>query len=160
LDFLFAAVGDARKSEPRIKLWLIGDASESVKKYVAEGKDEWIRLCGYVPLTDILNYVSNFDIGVYPRTWAQPPGRFNVKLAQFMACGVPVVSRNLNESFILREARSGVICQSQREFTETLVQLAASAQTRAQFGNAGRNYARENLDWSLLVPKYKEVLMG
>ena len=158
LDFLFAALTEARKSAPQIKLWLIGEPSASVRRYVSETRAHWVRLCGYLPLSEILNYVSNFDIGVYPRTWAQPPARFNVKLAQFMACGVPVVSRNLDESFVLREARSGIVCQSQEDFSRALVALTRSADQRAQLANAGRAYTQMNLDWSVLVPKYKEIL--
>ncbi len=158
LDFLFACLAEARSIAPEIKLWLIGQPSASVQKYVSEGRADWIKLCGYLPLSEILNYVSNFDIGVYPRTWAQPPARFNVKLAQFMACGVPVVSRNLNESFVLREARSGIVCQSQEDFSKALVALARSADKRAELANAGRAYARAKLDWSVLVPIYKNIL--
>lgn len=160
LDLLFAALENARKIEPRIKLWLIGNASAAVKKYAADGRAAWIRLFGYVPLSDILNYVSNFDLGVYPRTWAQPPGRFNVKLAQFMACRTPVVSTNLDESFILREARCGMVCKSQEDFSQALVALAQSPEKRSELGNAGRAYARKNLDWSVLIPAYKEILKG
>lgn len=157
LDFLFAAIEAARKSEPRMKLWLFGEASEAVKRYAAE-RPGWIKVFGYVSLSDILNYVSNFDIGVYPRTWAQPRGRFNVKLAQFMACGIPVVSTHLDESFILREAGCGIVCQSEENFSKALVELAQSADKRAALAKAGRAYARTNLDWSILVPMYKQIL--
>jgi len=160
LDFLFAVLEAARREEPRIKLWLIGQPSKSVKNYVADGRASWIKLFGYVPFTQILDYVSNFDIGVYARMLVQPPARFNVKLAQFMACGVPVVSRNLDESFILREARSGIVCDSDAEFSQALVKLARCAEKRAAIGNAGRAYAQTNLDWSILIPAYKEILKG
>jgi len=159
LDFLFAAIEEARKLDPRMKLWLFGEASEAVKRYAAE-RPGWIKVFGYVSLSDMLNYVSNFDIGVYPRTWAQPRGRFNVKLAQFMACGIPVVSTNLDESFILREACCGIVCHSEENFSKALVELAQSAEKRAELGKAGRTYAQTNLDWSVLVPMYKDVLGG
>lgn len=159
LDFLFAAIEEAHRRDPRIKLWLFGEASESVKGYAA-GRRDWITVFGYVSLSDILNYVSNFDIGVYPRTWAQPRGRFNVKLAQFMACGVSIVSTNLDESFILKEADSGIVCKSEEDFSKALVELAQSAERRAQLGRAGRTYAQAHLDWSVLVPMYKNVLNG
>jgi len=81
LDFLFAVLEAARKEEPRIKLWLIGQPSKSVKNYVADGRASWIKLFGHVPFTQILDYVSNFDIGVYARMAVQPPARFSVKLA-------------------------------------------------------------------------------
>lgn len=159
LDLLLAAVENARSLEPRMKLWLFGEASESVKKYAAE-HSTWIKVFGYVSLSDILNYVANFDIGAYPRTWAQPRGRFNVKLAQFMACGIPVVSTSLDESFILREAGCGIVCKSGEDFSKALVELAQSAEKRAEFGKAGQSYAQARLDWSVLVPMYKEVLNG
>jgi len=160
LDFLFAALENARKIEPRIKLWLIGEPSAAVRKYAADGGAGWISLFGYVPLSDMLNHVANFDLGVYPRTWAQPPARFNVKLAQFMACGVPVVATDLDESFIVKESGSGIVSGSEESFSQSLVRLAQSAEARAALADAGRRYARENLDWSLLVPKYKEILAG
>jgi glycosyltransferase involved in cell wall biosynthesis len=106
----------------------------------------------------MLNYLANVDIGVYPRTWIPPPARFSVKIAQFMACGIPVVSRNLDESSILKEARCGIVCDSQDDFSQALVAMATCPEKRAELGNAGRAYAQANLDWSVLVPKYKEIL--
>jgi glycosyltransferase involved in cell wall biosynthesis len=160
LDFLFAAFEMAQRREPLIKLWLFGHASESVKQYAAGNQAGSIKLFGYVPFSDLLNYVASVDIGVYPRTWVQPPGRFNVKLAQFMACGIPVVSTNLDESFIVRETGCGIVCESQEDFAQALVQLTQSAEKRAQLGNAGRMYAKTQLDWSVLVPMYRDVLNG
>jgi glycosyltransferase involved in cell wall biosynthesis len=158
LDFLFGALENARKVDPRMRLWLFGTPSESVKKYAAE--ESWIKLFGYIPLPDLLSYISNVDIGVYPRTWMQAPGRFSVKLAQFMACGVPVVSTDLDESFILKEASSGIICKSPEDFSVALMELAQSAQKRDTLGRAGRNYARAKLDWLVLIPIYMQILNG
>jgi glycosyltransferase involved in cell wall biosynthesis len=160
LDFLFAAFEDARKIEPRIKLWLFGEPSEALNNHVLQGRESWVKLFGYVPFSEMLNYLANVDIGVYPRTWTPPPARFSVKIAQFMACRIPVVSRDLDESFVLKEAGCGVVCDSQDDFSGALVELARSAEKRAELGNAGRVYAQTKLDWSILVPIYKEILMG
>ena len=157
LDFLFDAVKQAREMEPHITLWLFGEPSASVKKYTI-GKS-WIKLFGYVPFSDILNYVSNFDIGVYPRTWSPPPGRFSVKIAQFMACRVPIVSTRVDEAFIVQKARCGVVCDSQEDFSRALVELAQSPERRIELGNAGRMYAEANLDWSILVRRYEKILV-
>jgi glycosyltransferase involved in cell wall biosynthesis len=158
LELLFASAEKAREKEPAIKLWLIGEASDSVKNYVA-GK-EWITLVGYVPSSDILNYVSNFDVGVYPRAAHVPPGRISVKIAQYMACGVPIVSTRVDEASIIQESGSGFVCSSQEDFSRALVELAQSAEKRKALGIAGRNYAKANFDWSVLVPIYEEVLIG
>jgi glycosyltransferase involved in cell wall biosynthesis len=160
LDFLFAALEDAREMEPRLKLWLFGEPSDALKKHVLEGRESWVKLFGYIPFSEMLNYLANIDTGVYPRTWTPPPARFSVKIAQFMACGIPVISRNLDESFIVTEARCGIVCESQKDFSLALVELAGSAEKRAELGNAGRAYAKANLDWSVLVPVYREILIG
>lgn len=160
LDFLFRAFDDAQKSEPRLKLWLFGNPSEALKKRVDHGHQSSVKLFGYVPFSEMLNYLANVDIGVYPRTWTPPPARFSVKIAQFMGSGIPVVSRDLDESFIVNEARCGIVCKTQRDFTEALVELARNEEKRASFGEAGRSYAERNLDWSVLVPIYEEVLMS
>jgi glycosyltransferase involved in cell wall biosynthesis len=160
LDFLFRAFDDARKSEPRLKLWLFGNPSEALKKHVDQGHKASVTLFGYVPFAEMLNYLANVDIGVYPRTWTPPAGRFSVKIAQFMGCGIPIVSRELDESFIINEARCGIVCRTLEDFTGALVELTRNEEKRAAFGEAGRNYAKKNLDWSVLVPIYKEVLMS
>src|SRR5204863_6861699 len=121
LDFLFEVLEDARKIELRIKLWLLGEPSKSLKKYVLQGRQSSVKLFGYVPFSEMLNYLANVDIGVYPRTWTPPPARFSVKIAQFMGCGIPVVSRDLDESFILTEARCGIVCKTQKEFSQALI---------------------------------------
>jgi glycosyltransferase involved in cell wall biosynthesis len=160
LDFLFGALDDARKSEPRLKLWLFGTPSDALKKHVMEGRGAWVKMFGYVPFTEMLHYLANVDIGVYPRTWNPPPARFSVKIAQFMACGIPVVSRDLDESFVVTDAGCGVVCKTQEDFSQALAELARSAEKRAELGNAGRDYAQTKLDWSVLMPIYKEILMG
>jgi glycosyltransferase involved in cell wall biosynthesis len=158
LDFLLAAAQEARKTEPRIKLWLLGEPSKSVIKYVTQGRESWIKLLGYIPSLDILNYISNFDIAVYPRTKPDLV-RFRVKIAQYMACGVPIVATNVEEgpSIILKEVRCGIICDSQEDFANTLVNLAKSAEIRLELGKAGQKYARENLDWPILTQRYTQI---
>jgi glycosyltransferase involved in cell wall biosynthesis len=160
LDFLFRAFDDARKSEPRLKLWLFGKPSAALKEHVDRGHQSSVKLFGYVPFSEMLNYLANVDMGVYPRTWTPPPARFSVKIAQFMACGIPVVSRDLDESFILSEARCGVVCKTQEDFSRALVELARSGERRRELAMAGRSYAQKKLDWSVLIPIYKEILTG
>ena len=158
LDFLFTAVEEARKSEPQIKLWLLGETSQSVKKFAA-GKS-WIKLFGYIPFSDVLNYVWNFDVAVYPRTYTLPRGRFSIKIVHYMACGIPIISTNVDESFIVKEGSCGIICSSQEDFSKALVESVRSPESRVELGKAGRNYVETNLDWSVLVPRYRSILTG
>jgi len=156
LDFLFAAVERARQVEPRIKLWLFGEPSEAVKQYAAEAAG-WIKLFGYLRLADLLNYISNLDIGVYPRTWSPPPGRFSIKIAQFMACAVPIVATGADEALIVQEAQCGIVCPSQEYFSKALVELALAPEKRTELGKAGQRYAMTNLNWTKLMQCYEQM---
>jgi len=156
LDFLFAALERARKVEPRIKLWLFGEPSEAVKQYAAEAAG-WIKLFGYLRLADLLNYISNLDIGVYPRTWSPPPGRFSIKIAQFMACAVPIVATGADEALIVQEAQCGIVCPSQEYFSKALVELALAPEKRTELGKAGQQYAMKNLNWAILMQCYEQM---
>ena len=158
LDFLFAALEKAREVDPRIKLWLFGQTSKTVKQYAA--KAGWIKLFGYIPFTDILNYISNLDIGVYPRTWTPPPGRSSVKISQFMGCGVPIVSTDVDEAFLIEEIGCGIVCNSQESFVKALIQLVRSPQQRAELGRSGKCYAMANLSWSRLLERYQTEVRG
>jgi len=158
LDFLFAALEKARGVDPRIKLWLFGQTSETVKQYAAEA--DWIKLFGYIPFTEILNYIANLDIGVYPRTWTPPPGRSSVKISQFMGCGVPIVSTDVDEAFLIEEIGCGIVCDSQESFVKALIQLVRSPQQRAELGKSGKCYAMANLSWSRLLERYQTEVRG
>lgn len=156
LDFLLGAVEDARRTEPRIRLWLLGRASASLMRYVRDRT--WVTLFDFVPLTDVFAHVANFDIGAYSRAQVLPPGRYSVKVAQYMACGIPVAATAVSEALVLREAGCGMICESQDAFSRALVTLARSPETRAQLGMAGKRYAQSALDWRGLVNRYESVI--
>jgi glycosyltransferase involved in cell wall biosynthesis len=101
--------------------------------------------------------VANFDIAVYPRR-VDLGGRFSVKLAEFMACGVPVVSTNVSESFVIAEAGGGIVVESPEAFVQALVTLARSPDMRRSLGEAGRRFG-QSLDWDMLAVRYqREVL--
>lgn len=155
LDLLLAAAEHARRDEPRIRLWLLGKASASLREY-AKGKP-WITLFGYVPASQIFNYVANFDIGAYPRTFVLPQGSFSVKLTQFMACGLPIVSTFLDEALMAQEAGCGMFCRSEHEFARALVDLARSPKTRERLGAPGKEYVKNYTNWSCLA-SYEGVI--
>lgn len=158
LDFLFAALEGAVRVEPRIRLLLVGRPSPSVMQY-AKAAGDWVKLMGYVPHSEVLDYVAAFDIGVYTRARGiLPPGRFNMKVAQYMACGIPVVSTDTDEASIIRESNCGIVCRSQEEFSRTLVNLASYPQERKRLGESGRAYANSYLEWSHIVPRYEQII--
>ncbi|MGH7427038.1 MAG: glycosyltransferase [Candidatus Methylomirabilaceae bacterium] len=155
LDLLFAAAEEARKVEPRLRLWLLGEPSPSVRQFARARS--WVRLFGYVPRARLFAYIANFDIGLYPRTTILPAGSFSVKIVQYMACGLPVVSTLVEESLPVQEAGCGIICHSKSEFAKALIELAQSSELRTRLGLKGKAPVKIHTDWSHL-PVYEALI--
>lgn len=158
VDLLLEAVEQVRRHEPHLAVWLLGTPSPELRRYAAQAP--WVKLFGYVPPAEVQNYIKNFDIGAYPRTLRLPEGRFAVKIAQYMACGIPILATDMDECTMVEEIGCGFVTLSQESFTDGLVRLVHSAGLRTALGSAGKKYAVANLDWNRLVPEYQKILMG
>ena len=139
------------RKQPEIQLWLIGDPSKAVRKLASQ--ESRVKLLGYVPENEILNYVSNFDIAVYPRQ-EDVGGRHSIKLVQYMACGIPIVATNVNESYLIRESKTGFITDSAEGFAAAIIELANTPALRLSLGNNGPIFAK-SFSWDFLAEKYE-----
>ena len=73
-----------------------------------------VLLTGRVPQSDVLSYVSNFDVALYPR--AADQGVRVVKTAEYLGVGAPVVSYDYDVVADVREAGAGILVGDPREF--------------------------------------------
>jgi glycosyltransferase involved in cell wall biosynthesis len=142
-------------SRPEIELWLLGKPSREAKRVCSsEGR---IKMLGYIPYEQILAYYSLFDIALYPRT-VDFQGRHSIKLIEFMACGLPIVSTGVSESFHVARAEAGLICDSEEAFVEAILTLAGNITLRKTFGEKGRRYA-QGFDWDRLARRYETDIL-
>ena len=155
ISWLLTVMQAVWKAEPAIELWLIGQPSRSARN--ACRRDPRIRLLGYIPHQDVLAYYSLFDIALYPRV-VDVAGRHSIKLVEFMACGLPIVSTNVSESFRVEEANAGLICDSQEAFVDSILRLAEDPSLRARLGENGRRYARQ-FDWDKIAEYYDSEIL-
>ena len=81
-----------------------------------------------------------------------------MKIAQFMACGVPIVATDVDEAKMISDIGCGTLVRSADGFAEELVRLALSKQLRAEMGSRGRQYAERVLDLPAVVESYKVLL--
>jgi glycosyltransferase involved in cell wall biosynthesis len=138
-------------SRPEIELWLLGKPSKEAERVCSsEGR---IKMLGYIPYEEILTYYSLFDIALYPRT-VDFQGRHSIKLIEFMACGLPIVSTDVSESLHVARSEAGLICDSQEAFVEAILRLAGNATLRRTFGEKGRRYAQA-FNWDRLAERYE-----
>jgi glycosyltransferase involved in cell wall biosynthesis len=101
------------------------------------------------PRCHLLGYVG----AVYPRV-IDMFGRFSIKVIEYMAMGLPIVSTNVSEAIPAREAKAGLFADTPLEFAQHLITLVESAALRQQLGENGRRYAR-SYDWDRLAKQYE-----
>lgn len=139
-----------------IELWLLGEPSKLVRQVCKTEKR--IHLLGYIQYDKILPYYSLFDIALYPRI-TDVQGRHSIKLLEYMACGLPIVSTAVSESFHVRDSGAGIICSDQDKFVQAIVHLAESEELRLKLGDRGRKYSTA-FDWNDISEKYDKILVN
>jgi glycosyltransferase involved in cell wall biosynthesis len=84
--------------------------------------------------------LQSFDVGIMPlRTGEQSWGRCGLKALQYMAVGLPVVASPIGAAVeIIEPGRSGILAESEEEWTSALRSLASSHQLRAELGRTAR----------------------
>jgi glycosyltransferase involved in cell wall biosynthesis len=103
-----------------------------------------------------MEYVSAFDIGVYPRT-LDLKGRSSIKVLEYLACGVPVVGFAVDEMRLAAKAGAGIAVDGVGAFAEALAALANDPGRRAQMGEVGKKEAAR-YDWEVLSLQYRNLL--
>ncbi len=154
VDQMLAAMEMAQEKNPWLALWLVGRSSARVAAFAAE--HPWVRLIGYQPHAALMEYVSAFDIGVYPRT-ADLKGRSSIKVLEYLACGVPVVGFGVEEMRIALEADAGIAAADIDSFAEALASLGRDRARRKRMGANGKRTA-QTYDWEAISDRYRKLL--
>jgi glycosyltransferase involved in cell wall biosynthesis len=155
IDWLLEMMQKVWLQNSEIELWLIGETSNMVKRVCKNEKR--IHLLGYIQYENILPYYSLFDIALYPRV-TDVQGRHSIKLLEYMACGLPIVSTAVSEAFHVRDSGAGIICPDQDKFIQAVVHLAERDELRQKLGDRGREYATA-FDWNEIAYSYDKILI-
>ena len=142
-----------RERVPAARLWLLGGASARIVAR-ARGRDD-VVLFGRVPRDELLSYVANFDVALYPR--AEDQGIRAAKTAEYLGAGVPIVSYDYEVTRDVRDAGAGVFVRTPEEFVDAVAQLAADEGRRRELAAAAERAGRAR-DWNLLAREYNELL--
>jgi glycosyltransferase involved in cell wall biosynthesis len=154
VNSLFDAMMEAVKTDPRLVLWLVGRPSDLVEDFAAS--HPWIRLLGYHDRSTLLETVSSFDIGAYPRT-GDIRGWNSIKLIEYMGCGVPVVGFDVGEMKPVVAAKGGCVVRDIAEFASALTVLARDTSLRREMSDRGRKAAAA-YSWDDLSIRYQRLL--
>lgn len=152
LSLLISAMQLVWNYDRSVDLWLIGEPDQ--KLFCLAKEVPQVRLFGVVSRSNLLNLVSAFDVGVYPRR-LDHGGRFSVKLIEYLGCGVPVVCNAVTESHIVRDAKAGFIAEGVSQFAEALLKLLYDEALRIEFSKNALAYS-VNFDWDVIAHRYQE----
>jgi glycosyltransferase involved in cell wall biosynthesis len=138
---------------PAARLWLVGTPSDRLRERLAGRND--VVLVGRVQQSEVLSYVANFDVALYPR--AADQGVRAVKTAEYLGVGAPVVSYDYDVVADVREAGAGILVGEPREFVAAVERLVQDTALRAEIAVHAKA-AGAARDWRALAKRYDEIL--
>ena len=153
------------KKYNNIELRLYGGGSEKNEMYRLIEKFNISDRCfirDKVRHEDIAVLMSSFDIYVMPSIVEEA---FGVSALEASAIGIPVIGTSVGgvPEVVIHE-RTGILVEKNNIYslTEALKKLIESKELRIKYGNAGREFVKENYRWEdsveLKIEKYYEIL--
>ncbi|MFD8531173.1 glycosyltransferase family 4 protein [Streptosporangium canum] len=138
---------------PRARLWLVGGVGRALGRKLEHRQD--VELVGHVPAEQVPACMAAFDVGIYPRRIAHE--RSSIKVAQSVACGVPVVGYRGVPTELISRLECGLTVDSADDFTAALVRLLDDGPLRASLSARARAAAGQ-VDWDVLGDTYVRLL--
>ena len=154
VDHLLELWDDIRIRVPGARLCLIGQPGENLRRRCS-GYDD-VLLTGRLAPDEVIAYVANFDIGVYPRRIDS--GIRAVKLAEYMALGVPTVAYAHPTTRDLTDLGAGIVVQSPRDFVDAVAALAVDETKREAMAGAARA-AGARFDVRTIARRYEQEIL-
>lgn len=155
VDFLLSAMREVWKTHSEVELWLIGNPSPGVRRL--SNQHPQIKLWGYVNHNMLAEIYVRAHIGLYPRL-IDLEGRHSIKIIEYMAAGMPIVSTDVGEAFHIKRSQAGLLAATSKDFATAIVNLVEDPRLRHTLAERGKAYSKQ-FDWQQLANRYKlEVL--
>jgi glycosyltransferase involved in cell wall biosynthesis len=139
---------------PAARLWLVGAPGPRLRARLA-GRDD-VVLTGRLPPAAALAHVANFDVAVYARA-VENEGVRRVKIAEYVATGVPTVAYDYPSVGDLRETGAGILVATPREFVTAVERLGRDEVERSRLAALARAAGKAR-DWDVLAREMDGLL--
>jgi len=161
LEPVFAAVRRLSRNYRNLKLLIVGEEGglkknkELAKRY---GISDKIIFTGTIPYKQVPKYISCMDVCLIPfKLDAVSQSSLPLKLFEYMACEKPVISTKI--AGVVNAVQDRVLYASaEEEYHDKIVKLYKDEELRIKLGVEGRNYVKQNYEWSKLALKLESVL--
>lgn len=145
------------------KLKIVSALSEAVRAEFTDqpfevdfGLDHW------VPIEQIPETISDFDIGVMPLTddkWSR--GKCAIKLLEYMSMKLATVSSAVGENrHVIDHGCNGFLASTPQEWTNDIGSLIADSDLRKELGENGYKTAKERYSLQAVVDTLEQVIKG
>lgn len=141
-------IADHLSKYSEIELWVIGNIETKISRTN-------IKYFGYVNHTEMLELVSQFNLGLYVRD-NDLRGRLSIKLIELMAMGIPLVSTNVSEAFCIIEGEAGYVAPVE-ELPKSVEKAYLNKEEHEVFSKNAKKYV-EKYSNENVAREYKELI--
>jgi glycosyltransferase involved in cell wall biosynthesis len=130
------------------------------------GLDEFVTFTGQVSHDEVIQHLSNSDIGVAPDPKTSVNDKSTmIKIFEYMAFGLPVVLFDLKEGRRSAGPSALYACPNDPvDFADRIINLLDHPELRQELGAHGRRRIEESLNWDIekavLLDAYKMALQA
>lgn len=139
---------------PGIQFIIAGGVGEKLRSAFPTPKN--VLVTGYINEEQKLNYFKAADIAINPMFSGSGT---NIKMFDFMASGLPVVSTAIGARGITDLTRAGIIVCSLEEFSEEINSLAIDKERIVRLGESNRKLVEISYSYEKISPELGKLLV-
>jgi glycosyltransferase involved in cell wall biosynthesis len=151
LDNLLISIPEVVRRKKNVRFILVGDGPEmkKIRKKVVDFKNKEVILTGRVKYELANNYINAFDVGVAPKQPNITIGYSPLKVRDYAACGVPIVTTKISGLEFVAEKGIGILVSpdNPKALSEAIIKLIENPALRSKLGRKGRKLAEDKFSW-------------
>lgn len=159
LETLVRAFELLYRSYPKSRLLIVGDGpmrGELEGEISSRGLDNSVTLVGSVHPGEVPSWLTSMDIAVAPYSHSKDFYFCPLKIYEYMAAGLPVVSSRVGQlESLVHEGVTGLLCPpgDPRALAASLYHLQKNPSLRIRFGQAGREKVLSHHTWDIVASR-------
>ncbi len=162
LDNLLISIPEVLRRKKNVRFILVGDGPEMIKirKKVADFKNKEVILTGIVKYVLTNNYINAFDVGVAPKRPNITIGYSPLKVRDYAACGVPIVTTKISGLEFVEEKDIGILVSPDdpQDLSKAIIKLIENKALRSKMGRKGRKLAEERFSWKNVAAEILNIV--
>ena len=141
-----------------VKFILIGDAPKWFRDFIVErGLRDRVETPGFIEHDRLPMWIRRARVTIFPQERSLG-GRLPTKLLDYMASGRPIVATDVDESWPVRNAHTGIITSvNVEEFSEAILKLLDDDGLAKKLAAEGVRYAKA-FEWRFIINRYIKLL--